>query len=83
MTGEENKLFTKVDAILRRNSLFYDVTINGNYIIIAVVNGDWKHDHLALRHVMYENGFELLGRHIDDDETSDDSFSATYLYTIK
>ena len=62
MTEKENKLLNKVNAILRRNRLFYDVNINCNYITIAVENGDWKHDHLALKQVMYENGFELIER---------------------
>ena len=72
----------KVLKVLSDNNMGYDFSVdNDGFIEISVEFGDWKHDHLALRTVMDEAGFCFVGRHIpDDDESDDDTFSAIYLY---
>ena len=72
----------KIQEILSANKWSFDFSIdNMGYIKITVENGDWKHDHLALQHVMRENGYVSFGRHIpEDQENGDDSFTAIYIY---
>lgn len=72
----------RVKEILSSNKMFYDFTVDENgYIEITVENGDWKHDHIALQHIMREAGFVSFGRHIpEDQDNGDDSFTAIYLY---
>lgn len=72
----------RVQEILSHNKMSYDFTVDENgYIEITVIDGDWKHDHIALRNVMREAGFISFGRHIPEgQDNDDDSFSAIYLY---
>lgn len=71
----------KIQNLLSENKMQYDFTVDSNgYIQITVENGDWKHDHIRLKHVMSENGYVYIGRHIPDEETGDDTFSAVYIY---
>jgi hypothetical protein len=75
------QLREKIGKILADNKMSYDYTVDDKgYVEITVENGDWKHDHIALRTLMRDNGFVLIGRHIPDEETGDDSFSAVYLF---
>ena len=77
----DKQLRERVGKLLSDNKMFYDYTVDSQgYIEITVENGDWKHDHIRLKNLMRENGFILFGRHIPDEETGDDSFSAVYLY---
>ena len=75
------QLREKIGKILADNKMPYDYTIDEQgYIKITVENGDWKHDHLRLKTIMRENGFISFGRHIPDEETGEDCFTAIYLY---
>ncbi len=77
----DKQLRERVGKLLSDNKMFYDYTVDSQgFIEITVENGDWKHDHISLKNLMRENGFILFGRHIPDEETGDDSFSAVYLY---
>lgn len=77
----DKQLRERVGKLLSDNKMPYDYTVDSQgYIEITVENGDWKHDHIRLKNLMRENGFILFGRHIPDEETGDDSFSAVYLY---
>jgi fructose-1,6-bisphosphatase/inositol monophosphatase family enzyme len=72
----------RVNELLKENKMAYDFTVNSDgFIEITVENGDWKHDHLALKHIMREAGYISFGRHIpESQENGDDSFTAIYLY---
>ena len=75
------ELRERVQNLLTANKMFYDFSVDSKgYIEITVENGDWKHDHIALRNLMRDSEFVYLGRHVPDEETGDDSFSAIYLY---
>lgn len=75
------ELRKRVEDLLTANKMFYDFSVDSNgYIEITVENGDWKHDHIALRNLMRDSEFVFLGRYVPDEETSDDSFSAVYLF---
>ena len=75
------RLRKQIGSILADNGMSYDYTVDDKgYVEITVEDGDWKHDHIALKTLMRDNGFVCLGRHIPDEETGDDSFSAVYLF---
>ena len=80
MSSEDKKLYSGVTAILTANKMFYDISVSDGFIKITVENGDWKHDHIALRNLMKSHGYTFIGRHIPDEESGDDCFSAVYLY---
>lgn len=72
----------KIKELLSSHKMHYDFEIDSQgFIEITVENGDWKHDHLALQHIMREAGYIPFGRHIpEEQECGDDSFTAIYLY---
>ena len=77
----EEQLRKRIGDILTANGMYYDYTVDSDgYVEITVEDGDWKHDHIALKTLMRDNGFVCFGRHIPDEETGDDSFSAVYLF---
>jgi hypothetical protein len=70
-----------IGDILKNNNMFYDYSVDSNGIIeITVENGDWKHDHIRLKNLMFQMNYAFFGRLISDEESGDDSFSAVYLY---
>ena len=80
MNSKDKKLYTKIVELLKANGMYYDVEVFCGVITITVENGDWKHDHIALKNLMKSHGYIFIERHITDEENGDDSFSATYLY---
>ncbi len=76
-----NQEIKKIKKLFSDNNISYDFNIEKDgYIKITVENGDWKHDHLLLRHIMRDAGYVFCGRHVPDEETGEDVFSAIYLY---
>lgn len=78
----EKHLRERIQEILSSHKMPYEFTIDyQGFIKITVVDGDWKHDHLALQHVMREAGYVNFGRHIpEDQDNDDDSYTAIYIY---
>jgi hypothetical protein len=72
----------RLQEILSSHKMPYDFTIDSQgFIEITIIDGDWKHDHIALKNVMREAGYVSFGRHIpEDQDNDDDSFTAIYLY---
>lgn len=71
----------EVQNLFNKNNLHYDFNVYPTgVIVITVENGDWKHDHLRFKKIMYDAGFTFIGRHVKDEESGDDSFTAFYLY---
>lgn len=78
---EGNYEYKKIKKLFSDNNISYDFNIEKDgYIKITVENGDWKHDHLLLRHIMSDAGYVFCGRYVPDEETGEDVFSAIYLY---
>jgi hypothetical protein len=78
----EKQETAKIKELLQHNNIngTFSIDFQG-YIKIIIDNGHWKHDHLELQKVMREAGYISFGRHIpDEQEDSDDTFSAVYLY---
>jgi hypothetical protein len=73
----------KIKELFKANKLFYSwYIISSNLVEIYVDCGDWKHDHLFLQNLMTSNGFQFIGKEVDeeDEDNGDDSFSATHTY---
>ena len=50
---------TDIDRIFKENNLFYDsyISTTDGIIEITIENGDWKHDHIRLNHIMNKNHY--------------------------
>lgn len=68
----EIKAYTiaEIEKYLRDNGFWVsDITdlLNG-FAFLITISGDWRHDHLRLKHFMKEIGFE----HLEEDVTESD-----------
>lgn len=52
-----------------------------NCVIEVDVDGDWKHDHLAVKEIMKENGCSQLSQK-EIGESYDDSYHALHYYIV-
>lgn len=76
----ETELYMKVWNLLSSNQMYYFISvINSSSVEIYVEDGDWKHEHLVLRHLMEENGFTFMGKEITN-ENGSDCYSAVHTY---
>ena len=75
LRGEISKIFSD-------NNVYYEFDIDGNnHVNITVENGDWKHDHLRLKHIMTLNNFICVdSTAIDEEDDGDDTYSAEYYF---
>ena len=70
-----------INRIFKENNLYYDYFIlsNNEMIGIIVEDGDWKHDHIRLNHIMLKNNYKLIKE--EKIGTSDeDSYSSTHYF---
>ena len=74
----------KIQKIFKENEISHDFDIFEKLGTIAVhVNwGDWKHEHGYLDAVMAQNGFELLGERITEEDGCD-CYSSIHVYKYK
>lgn len=58
---------------LKANDIYADIYPyrNDMPVIVAEIDGDWKHDHWAADEIAKENGFTLLKQEIIRDTMSD------------
>jgi hypothetical protein len=76
----ETELRMLVWNLLSSHQMYYSISvINSSCVEISVDNGDWKHEHLGLRHLMEKNGFTFIGKEITGDDGSD-CYSAVHTY---
>lgn len=69
-----------IKRIFKKNELNYEWWTNSDGTIdVDVVWGDWKHDHLYLRHVMRENGYIQLYEMVTE-EDGDDAYSSIHTF---
>lgn len=78
---EHQDIQTKVNSILKKYGLNYDTFFESDKCVcISVFWGDWKHDHLCLKHVMREGGFILTNEIITDSDC--DCYDAEYRFEL-
>ena len=78
-----NIAFYKADInrIFKENNLYYAYFILDTDEIfgITIEDGDWKHDHIRLNHIMLKNNYKLIKE--EKIGTSDeDSYSSTHYF---
>ena len=77
----EKQMRQNIQKLLSDNKMSYDFDIDSQgFIEITIIDGDWKHDHIALKNVMREAGYFPFGRTIIGADNGDDSFSAIYKF---
>ena len=61
-------------------SVYSDYDKDKNVVEISVeIDGDWKHDHLYLRHVMTKNGYTQVYEMVTE-EDGDDAYSSIHTF---
>lgn len=67
---------------LKENDLYVDsITLDyDSKVLIQIDWGDWKHDHLRLRHLMSQLGYMLVSEKVTEEDGSD-CYSALHTYT--
>ena len=66
--------------IWKKNNFSYDYFIHHDgSIVVDVMWGDWKHDHLFLNHVMRQNNYRLVSEEVTE-EDGDDAYSSLHKF---
>lgn len=78
-----NIAFYKADInrIFKENNLYYAYFIldTDEIVGITIEDGDWKHGHIRLNHIMLKNNYKLIKE--EKIGTSDeDSYSSTHYF---
>lgn len=78
-----NITFYKEDIkrIFKENNLHYDwdISPNDGTIEVYIDWGDWKHDHIFLKNVMWKNHYRQIDEIVtEEDET--DAYSAIHYF---
>ena len=76
-----NDIEQDIRRIFRENNCHYDYSIYYGKVKVYVDSGDWKHDHLFLDYIMYQNGYRLKSEVVTEDNGSD-CYSSTHLFEI-
>lgn len=76
------QLRSEVQKLFSENNLHYEFDIDCiNHVHVFVEDGDWKHDHLRLKHIMNINDYLCLDtNNLDAEDDGDDSYSAEYIF---
>lgn len=84
-TEAQEKTYRRIETACREANLYYDgldVAPNGTTVNITITNGDWKHEHLRLRNLMRDLGFERVDTE-QLGESDDDCYSAIHTFMEK
>lgn len=77
-------LYDEINNLLFNNGFSYGIwSVDENTCEIFVDNGDWKHDHMALIHLLDACGYKYERNIVEEDElhqmySGDDCFDAVY-----
>lgn len=80
--SSRQQLRNKIKKIFSDYKVNYEFDISRNdLVIITIEDGDWKHDHLRLKHIMTLNNFICVdSTSIDEEDDGDDTYSAEYCF---
>lgn len=70
-----------IQRIFKENQCYYDYDIdfNDGTIEVHIDWGDWKHDHLFLKHIMWKNHYRQTNEVVTEEDGSD-AYSATHYF---
>ena len=77
-----NTLFYEQDVqrIMKENDCHYDWDINTDGSIEIVIEwGDWKHDHIWLKHIMRKNHYRCVDEVVTE-EDGGDAYSSVHVF---
>ena len=58
----------QIDKIFAKHNINYDCVYNAQQVIITIIDGDWKRDHIFLKNVMEQNDFKCVDEYITDSD---------------
>ena len=69
-----------VNEIFAKHNINYDCVYNAQQVIITIIDGDWKHDHIFLKNVMEQNDFKCIDEYVTDSDC--DCYDCEYTFQI-
>lgn len=77
------EIIKEIGGLFKKNNRSYEFDVNDDGVCnIYVIWGDWKHDHLFIRNIMMENGYEFVREQVTLEDGSD-AYSAIHTYKKK
>lgn len=78
---EKTEMVKEVTEILNKGELYDSIVdaTNDDKVVVNLFWGDWKHEHLWLKHLMAENGYEHLSEEVTE-ENGSDCYSAEHVF---
>lgn len=78
----KDDVLAKVEDIFQSNNMHYEYfwSPSRGCVVVDIDGGDWKHDHLALEHLMDRNGFLLQDTEKYGGSSDGDWYSARYYF---
>ena len=78
---EKTEMVKEVTDILNKGELYDSIVdaTNDGKVVVNLFWGDWKHEHLWLKHLMAENGYEHLSEEVTE-ENGSDCYSAEQVF---
>ena len=70
----------RVSKIFAKHNINYDCVYNAQQVIITIIDGDWEHDHIFLKNVMGQNGFECVDEYITNSDYDCDCYDCEYTF---
>lgn len=79
-TFQVEDLHKVVSEVLKKGNLNGELEIHANGVISVFIEwGDWKHEHVCLRCLMKQNGFEEILENVTE-EDGGDCYSAIHSF---
>lgn len=66
----------EMERFLRQNNLYCDCYDKSERLISIEIEGDWKHEHLRLKWILEEKGYECIK--VYEEPSDDDCYFARY-----
>ena len=74
-----NDMADIIQKLLDENDIRAEVNPANDYVEVYIENGDWKHDHLAAKHLIQR---DLYVDHIDDEDEESDTDTYTSVHKV-
>lgn len=69
----------RIDRVLSKHGPYpQDVWVDDDGDIHLTISGDWKHDHLFTKHLMFQMGYTVVREDIEQSDT--DYYTAHYVF---
>lgn len=72
----------KIYKIMKENKLYGDITVHNDNAIEIEISGDWKHEHLKLRWLIFDNFNVKDYKQIVTEEDGSDYYTAIHYFKL-